>query len=163
MLSDLNQDFQDLIKSLTDQNVEFLVVGAHALAFHGVARFTEDLDLWMRRSKSNTLRLQRALADFGIRISDTDTAQLLEERKFLRFGHPPTKIEILNFLDGCEFDTAAARAPKETLGQVEVAILSLEDYVATKQASGRPKDASDLALLRSMIGDLPGDEPRLPK
>ena len=41
---DLNPDFQDLIKSLlTDHNVEFLIVGAHALAFHGVARYTQDL------------------------------------------------------------------------------------------------------------------------
>ena len=82
---------------------------------------------------------------------------MLSERKFLRFGREPTRIEILNFLDGCEFPVASKRAEHEVLGDTEVPILSLEDYVATKVASGRPKDISDLTLLRSMIGPLPGD------
>ena len=115
------------------------------------------LDVWMRRSDENAHKLQQALSDFGLEISDSDVNQMLTERKFLRFGHEPTRIEILNFLDGCEFELASTRACHETLGSVSVAILCLEDYVATKRASGRPKDASDLALLRSMIRLLPGD------
>ena len=157
MLVDLNQDFQDLIKSLTHRKVEFLIVGAHALAFHGVARYTQDLDLWMRRSEENARKLGQALADFGLHLSDSDIASMSEERKYLRFGHEPTRVDILNFLAGCDYDAASTRALQETLGGVSVAILGLEDFVATKVASGRPKDASDLALLRSAIGQLPGD------
>jgi hypothetical protein len=81
MLRDLNENFQDLIKSLTDQNVEFMVVGAHALAFHGIARFTQDLDLWMRRSEENVAKLHKALSDFGLSIAESDLRQLLAERK----------------------------------------------------------------------------------
>lgn len=154
---DLNPDFQDLIKYLTVQNVEFLIVGAHALAFHGVARYTQDLDLWMRRTEANARLLQSALSDFGLPLPESAVAELLSERKFLRFGIEPSRIEILNFLDGCDFDLAWSRALHDTLGGVPVAILGLEDYVATKRASGRPKDLSDLVLLRSMIGPLPGD------
>ena len=157
MLTDLNQDFQDLIKSLTVHHVEFLIVGAHALAFHGVARYTQDLDVWMRRSAENAKNLAAALSDFGLPLSDSDVQEMLNERKFLRFGHEPTRIEILNFLDGCDFETASTRACHESLGGVPVSILGLEDYVATKRPSGRPKDESDLTLLRSMIGRLPGD------
>lgn len=47
---DLNPHFQALLKYLTDHHVEFMVVGAHALASHGVARYTQDLDLWIDRS-----------------------------------------------------------------------------------------------------------------
>lgn len=155
---DFNQDFEALIKSLTDQNVEYLVVGAHALAFHGVARYTQDLDLWMRRSEENARRLQIALTEFGLAIPNAVIAELQKERKFLRFGKEPRRVEILNFLDGCDFDAAWIRAKHEVLGGVPVSILGLEDYVATKVASGRPKDASDLTLLRSAIGKLPGDE-----
>ncbi len=157
MIRDLHEDFKDLIKSLTDQNVEFLIVGAHALAFHGVARFTQDLDIWMRRSQENAVRVQRALSNFGSTLSDEDTKTLTKERKFLRFGSGPRRVEILNFLDGCEFDQAIGRACSETLDGVPVAVLGLEDYVATKRASGRPKHHSDLTLLRSMVGRLPGD------
>ncbi len=60
------------MKSLTDQNVDFLIVGAHALAFHGVARYTQDLDLWMQRSAQNVARLQMALSEFGITFGDLD-------------------------------------------------------------------------------------------
>jgi hypothetical protein len=157
MAHDLNPDFEDLIRSLTVQNVEFIVVGAYALAFHGIARYTADLDLWMRRTVGNAKKLQLAMADFGLPISEEDAHHLVLERKFLRFGHAPSRVEILNFLDGCEFDVAFNRARHELLAGVDVAVLGLEDYVATKRASGRPKDLSDLDLLRSSIGPLPGD------
>ena len=85
-----------------------------------------------------------AMSDFGLPISDADTDQLLAEREFLRFGYPPSRIEILNFLDGCDFDTAFARAKHEQLAGIDVAVLGLGDCVAAKRASGRPKDLSDL-------------------
>jgi hypothetical protein len=155
---DLNPDFEDLIRSLTAHGVEFLVVGAHALAFHGIARYAGDLDLWMRRTRENADRLRLALAEFGVPITRDDAEQMTLERKFLRFGHEPRRVEILNFLDGCEYDSAAHRAEMAPLADMNVPILSLPDYVATKRASGRPKEASDLDLLREMIGRLPGDE-----
>jgi len=157
MLKDLKRDFQDLIKSLTDQHVEFLIVGAHALAFHGVARYTQHLDIWMRRTEENARKLDLTLADFGLPISDADVQQMHAKGKFRLFGHEQTRVEILNFLDGCDYEEASARASHELLGGIPVSILGLEDYVATKVASGRPKDASDLILLRSKIGPLPGD------
>ncbi len=157
MLSDLNRDFQDLIDCLTAHHVEFMIVGAHALAFHGVARYTQDLDIWIRRTGENAQLLKDALSEFGVPISEVEALQMTYDRKFLRFGHEPRKIEILNFLDGCDFDQAFGRAIRDELGGTPVAVLGLEDYVATKRASARPKDTSDLALLRSMIGRLPGD------
>jgi len=157
MTKDLSQDFQDLLRSLTGHDVEFLVVGAYALAFHGVARYTEDLDIWIARTEENAGKLREALFDFGIQLSDDHVRQLLLERKFLRLGHAPNKIEILNFLDGCEFSTAVARRSMGELAGIAVPILGLEDYVLTKKASGRPKDGSDLALLKEAIGILPGE------
>jgi hypothetical protein len=104
MTEDLNQDYQDLLRSLTAHRVEFLVVGAYALAFHGVARYTEDPDIWMARTESNAQKLKAALEDFRIGLSADHVRQLLLERKFLRFGNPRHKVEILNFLDGCDLN-----------------------------------------------------------
>jgi hypothetical protein len=158
MPNDLNADFQDFINSLTSHGVDFLLVGAHALAFHGVARYTEDLDVWVRRSRENAARIQVALRDFGVALSDEEAAQLLEERKMLRLGHPPHRIEILNFLDGCDYEAAESRATEERIGNVPVKVLGIVDYVATKRASGRPKDRSDLVLLREALGYLPDEQ-----
>ncbi len=111
----------------------------------------------MKGSSDNVRRLRSALDSFGVPITAEDTHRMREPRKFLRFGVEPRRIEILNFLDGCEYEVANRRADHEKLGDSSVGVLGLVDYVATKQASGRPKDQSDLALLRSMIGKLPGD------
>lgn len=159
MPHDLNPDFQDFIDLLTSQGVDFLVVGAHALAFHGIARYTEDLDVWVRRTENNVLRLRSALNEFGIVITEEAAKGLLGERRMLFFGVEPRRIDVLNFLDGCDYDQASERAVDQELGGTPVRILSLEDYVATKRASGRVKDQSDLALLREAIGPLPGDPP----
>ncbi len=157
MLPDLNEDFLDFVKCLTHQSVDFIVVGAHALAFHGVARFTQDFDVWIRRTAENTRKLQAALAEFGIDLPEESARLLLEERKFLRFGSAPRRIEVLNFLDGCDFDPAYGRAIEAVLGGTSTRILAMTDYIATKKASGRPKDTSDLDLLREHIGQLPGE------
>lgn len=157
MLPELHPDFQDLLNCLTRHDVEYIVVGAHALAVLGVARYTQDFDVWTRRTEENNARLQTALREFGLELSDENMRDFLRERKFLRFGHVPVRIEILNFLDGCDFDAAFPRSPEQVVAGTRARFLGLEDYVATKQASGRPKDAADLELLRSMIGPLPGD------
>jgi hypothetical protein len=157
MPKELTPDFVDLLRSLKSHRVDFIVVGAYALAFHGVARYTADLDLWMRTSEDNAARLKLALNEFGSSISDDEARGMAYGRKLLRLGHEPNRVEILNFLDGCEYDQASGRALTEHVGTLDVPILSLEDYVATKKAVGRAKDASDLILLREKIGPLPGD------
>lgn len=157
-MKDLSPDFRDLIESLTSQDVEFIIVGAYALAYLGHSRFTEDIDLWIRRSEENAKRVQSALNQFGIVIDDVAARQLTEDRKILQFGVKPQRVDILTFLDGCDFDTARARASKSRISNSAVLFLSLEDYVLTKRASGRRKDLRDLEELREALGrPLPGD------
>ncbi len=103
-MEDLSQDFRDLIESFTSHGVEFIIVGAYALAFLGHARFTEDIYLWIRRSDENAERTRAALADFGISIDDNSlTKQLTQDRMLLQFGIKPQRVDILTFLDGCDF------------------------------------------------------------
>ena len=97
------------------------------------------------------------MADFGVPLTIESMRALTEERKMLRFGHPPRRIEILNFLDGCD-TRKRPREPWLRRSVAKVSVLSLNDYVATKKASGRPKAAGDLVLRRSAIGSLQGDD-----
>lgn len=57
----LNPDFREMLSAFIEEGVEFLVVGAYALAAHGVPRATGDLDCWIRRSEDNAARVMRAL------------------------------------------------------------------------------------------------------
>ena len=61
----MNRDFSDRLSALSAGGVEFLVVGAHALAAHGRPRATGDLDLWVRPTRENADRVWKALARVG--------------------------------------------------------------------------------------------------
>ena len=144
-------DWREFIASLQSQKVEFLVVGAHALAAYGRPRFTEDLDVFLRRSDENRTRLQAALEAFGIPLPEPVLSKLfLEERQMAVLGHEPYAIDLLTFLDGVEFDGAWSRhIEADVLGMLSP-LISVEDYVATKQARNRPKDRADLAILEEL-------------
>ncbi|RYG38636.1 hypothetical protein EON81_03080 [bacterium] len=155
---ELSPDFRDLVESLTLQSVEFLIVGAYALAYHGVSRYTEDFDVWIARSEENARRLRLALHEFGMAMSEAEALALAQNtERFFTFGAKPSAVDILNFLSGCDFETAYGRSITTELDGLPVKVLSLVDYVATKNASGRPKDKRDLEALREAKGSLPGD------
>ncbi len=103
-MEDLSPDFRDLIESFTSHNVDFIIVGAYALAFHGHARFTEDTDIWVQRSEENAEKVRAVLDDFGIPIDDSAAQALTEDRRILQFGVRPQRVDILTFIDGCEFE-----------------------------------------------------------
>ncbi|WP_025226759.1 hypothetical protein [Fimbriimonas ginsengisoli] len=154
----LSDDLKELIGLFTSTGVEFLIVGAHALAFHALPRQTIDLDLWVRRSEENAARIRQVLDSFGFKIGDQGQHLLKQDKQLLQLGVPPNRVDILTFLDGCDFDRAWAAKEAGILQGEKVFFLSLPDYVATKKASGRPKDTDDLNRLReSLGGKLPGD------
>lgn len=154
----ISDDLKELVSSLMSHDVEFLIVGAHALAFHAIARQTADLDLWVRRSEENVERLKVALTEFGFPISDDMARAFLGDRKFFKLGVEPNRVDILNFLDGTEFEIAWPRRRAGSIQGVEAFYLSLDDYVRKKIASGRPKDLADLVMLRKILGSpLPGE------
>jgi hypothetical protein len=154
----LSDDLLELIDLFQSNGVDFLIVGAHALALYAFPRRTEDLDLWVRRSAENAARVRAALDEFGFRIGDEGERQLTLEQNMLQLGHPPNRVDILTFLDGCDFDVAWERKQGATLQERELPFISLEDYVATKKACGRAKDLDDLNRLREQrTVPLPGE------
>jgi len=155
----LSDDLLDLIDLFTSHGVEFLIVGAHAFAVHAYPRQTQDLDLWVKRSLENAHRIRLALDEFGFAIGDEGERQLTLDRNMLQLGHPPNRVDILTFLDGCEYDSSESRKAETSLAGRRVFVLGLEDYVSTKRASGRPKDVDDLNRLREQIGSLPDEPP----
>jgi hypothetical protein len=99
-----------------------------------------------------------ALDEFGFKVGDEGERELTRERNMLQLGHPPNRVDILTFLDGCDYGTAVGRKMRATLQGREVYVIGLEDYVATKRASGRAKDTDDLNRLRELIGPLPDEQ-----
>jgi predicted nucleotidyltransferase len=152
-LTPLSDDLKELIGLFQSHHVEFLVVGAHALAFHARPRFTEDLDLFIRRSNENVHRVRAALDEFGFGLTDDAEAELAgNPRGMIVLGRKPNQVDVLNFLDGVEFNQAWEGREEGALGELTVQYLGLKDYVATKRAAGRAKDRDDLNRLREILG-----------
>jgi hypothetical protein len=142
----------ELIDSFQTHGVEFLIVGANALAFHGVPRNTVDVDFWVRRSEENAQRIREALRWFGIELGEEGQRQLTLDQQLLQIGDEPGRVDILTFLSGCDFETAWGRKVIGPFGDASVPYLSLKDFVATKKASGRAKDRADLERLVELFG-----------
>lgn len=146
----MNEDLSELLASLKSHKVEFLVIGAHAVAFYGRPRFTQDLDLWINRSLENAVRLGDALAEFGTPIDQDSCLRFANaDRQIVRLGRPPQMVDLLNFAGGREFSPIWMRRVLGKLGDQEVFFPSREDLIDLKQAAGRPQDLADVERLLS--------------
>jgi hypothetical protein len=151
-MTTIHQDWKEFLSALRSENVRFLLIGGHALAFHVEARLTEDLDVFVEPSADNAERLARALARFG--FGDLVSAQdLALPDKVFMLGVKPWRIDILTGIDGVTFDEAwASRVPGDFHG-TELFVIGREALVKNKRAAGRKKDLMDLAVLEEGEGD----------
>jgi hypothetical protein len=153
----MNRDFVEMLSELSAAGVEFLVVGAHALAAHGVPRATGDIDIWVRAAPDNADRVLSALTRFGAPLIDLSREDLTRAGTVFQIGQPPSRIDILSSISGVTFEAAWPRRILVEIDGIAVPVLARKDFIANKRAAGRPKDLSDLALLAEATGSL--DEP----
>jgi hypothetical protein len=146
---ELNDDFVDLIVGLRDAGVEFLIVGAHALAAHGVVRSTGDLDIFVRPTDENSNRVVAALRAFGAPLAahGITAADFARAGTVYQLGLPPRRIDILTLISGVTFEQASADSMRVTVGDVEFRVPSRAALLVNKRASGRPKDLEDAQRL----------------
>lgn len=145
---DLAPDFNEFCASLNAREVEFVIVGAHALAFHGAPRFTGDLDVFVRPTVDNGRRLLDAIADFGFPTAPITPADIVTGKKVIEMGVPPVQIHVMSAIDGVTWDEVWASRETGVLGGRTVAFIGRDCFLANKRAAGRPKDLADIDALR---------------
>lgn len=145
----LNKDFREFIELLRSNGVEFLVVGAHALAAHGRPRYTGDLDLWVRPESGNISRLVKALDDFGFASLGIAAQDFMEPQAMIQLGYPPARIDLLTAIDGVTFaDAFEHRVVFDAGNGLRLPVISVDDLIRNKLATGRSKDLADVEALR---------------
>lgn len=144
----LNQDFKDLLSAFNEHGVEFLVVGAHALAAHGFIRATRDLDVWVRADAANSVRVMKALHSFGAPTHQITASDFAVPGITFQIGVDPLRIDVITTIDGVDFESAWRNRVAADYGNVPVFVLSRADLIANKQASGRPQDLADIVALK---------------
>jgi hypothetical protein len=147
-----NEDYKDMLCALVDESVDFILVGAYALAAHGFPRATVDMDLWVRPSPENAERVYRALACFGAPLSEVSAADFQKEDAVVQIGVAPRRIDFVTGVSGLTYEEASRGAIAREIDGVRLRILSMPDLIRNKLASGRPKDLEDAKMLQKHAG-----------
>ena len=145
----MNSDFRDMLSALSDESAEFLVVGAYALAAHGIPRSTGDIDLWIRPSPENAKRVWLALKRFRAPLRDLAVEDLTTADIVFQIGIAPRRIDILTSITGVAFEEAWEDRMQVEIDGVPLAVLSRDHLLQNKRATGRPKDMADVAWLEA--------------
>lgn len=145
----MNRDFEDMLAALEASGARYLVVGAHALAVHGIPRATGDLDLWVEASPENADRVWTAILAFGAPAEalGVELADLARSGTVVQIGMAPRRIDILTGIDGVSFEEAWPGRTSARLGKIEVPVIGRDAIVRNKRATGRAKDLADLEAL----------------
>jgi hypothetical protein len=143
----LPTDFREFLQSLNAKGVRYLVVGGYAVAYHGYARPTGDLDVWIAAGGDNLSRVVSALREFGFDMPEVSEDLFAGPDAIVRFGYPPLRIELMTSLSGVTFDECYAERTTDVLDGVEVSIIDLAHPKLSKRAAGRLKDLADLEHL----------------
>jgi hypothetical protein len=144
---EVQSDFRDLLASLNAHKVDYVVVGAHALAFHGAPRYTGDLDILVRPDSDNAHRILRALDDFGFGSLDLKVEDFTNPDRVIQIGVAPLRIDIVSSLTGVSWEEVARGRVAGHYGDIDVFYLGREQFILNKRTLGRKKDLADLEAI----------------
>ncbi len=144
----LDPDFSEFVALLNRQKIDYLIVGGYAVGFHGHARYTKDLDIWIHATTENTTQLINVLEEFGFGELGLKSQDFLAAGQVVQLGREPVRIDLLTSVRGVEFADATQNAITINLEGVNYRVIGLEDLIAAKKAAGRPQDLADVDQLQ---------------
>jgi predicted nucleotidyltransferase len=147
---EISSDFKELLQTFNDANVRYLIVGAHAVGYHGHPRGTRDFDIWVDHSPENAKHVFEALATFGAPLSQTTAEDFTGDDLIFQIGIEPVRVDVMTSISGVEFADAWPKRIEDELDGIPVAYIGKDDLVRNKRATGRHRDLADVEeLLKS--------------
>jgi hypothetical protein len=146
----LNPDFRDILSAFAEERVDFIVVGAYALAAHGLPRATGDIDLWVRPAAQNSRRIWRAFEKFGAPMKGLERNDFEKEDLIVQIGRPPRRIDVMTSVSDLDYDAAWKNRKIIEIEGVTIAVLGKSDFIKNKKAVGRAQDIADVKRLESL-------------
>ncbi|MBI5787691.1 MAG: hypothetical protein HZA78_02395 [Candidatus Schekmanbacteria bacterium] len=143
----VQKDFKELLALLNANKVDYVIVGAHALAYYGAPRYTGDLDLLVRPDKENALCILQALEQFGFGSLGLTIEDFILPDKIVQLGITPVRIDILTSLTGISWQEVASHRVEGIYGNIAVYYIGKKEFIINKQAIGRNKDLADIEAL----------------
>lgn len=147
------KDLKDLLRAFNDHAVKYLIVGGYAFGVYAEPRATKDLDIFIRSDEENSKAVFRALTQYGAPLDGLSPADFMDGTTF-QIGQPPARIDILQRIDGVTFDEAWKNRVEGLIdNEIRTAVISRDDLIRNKLASGREQDVLDAKTLRGASGD----------
>jgi hypothetical protein len=138
---------REFIELLSSNEVEFVLIGGHAVAFHGYPRLTLDADFLVRPSPDNAQRVVAALQQFGFGDVGLSTADFERPAQVIQLGVPPNRIDILTSISGVSFDEVWAGRVEIEIDGLALSVIGRAELLHNKRASGRPQDLVDAEMI----------------
>ena len=146
----MDSNYLDMLRCLNKAGVDYIMVGGWAVNLHGYVRATIDLDIWILADQENARKVYAALGEFGAPLGDIKPEDFAQHGTIFQIGVAPCRIDVINKIDGVSYADAAPRAIPKTIEGISVRIISREDLIANKRASGRTKDLADAEILEGL-------------
>lgn len=144
---EVQPDFRELLALFNANQVDYVVIGGYALAFHGAPRFTGDLDIYVKPDPENARRIVEALDQFGFKSVDLSVDDFQTPDQVVQLGVPPVRVDILTSITGVSWAEAASGRVEGRYGEIPVYYIGREQFTANKRATGRKRDLADLEAL----------------
>lgn len=139
----LNEDYKDMLQSLLNNEVRFLIVGAYALAVYGYPRATGDFDIWVEASSENSKKILSALTSFGSSTSGLTETTFMQKGIVFQIGVAPRRIDLITHIDGVDFKNAYPSRTTIVMEGLNLPFISKENLILNKKSTGRDKDLID--------------------
>ena len=139
----IQPDFEELLRLLEKHDVDYMIVGGYAVAFHGYPRFTKDIDIYFSPDTKNVARVLNVLEAFGFPRDTLSAEMLLNPENIVTFGVTPVRIDLMGAIDGVPYETARENRVRGKYGSVEVFFIGRLDLIKNKRSTSRARDKGD--------------------
>lgn len=141
----VEKDYEEFLRLLKKHDVRYCIVGAYAVAYHAIARYTKDMDIFIEPEEENARRLVRALEEFG--FTGLTEKDFITPGVIIQLGYEPVRIDIVTSIDGCTFEEVWKNRVTGRYGNTEVYFIGLNELLKNKKAAGRKQDELDIEIL----------------
>ena len=147
----LSLDFKEFIELLNAHQVEYLIVGGYALAFHGHPRYTKEIDVWIATHPEYAHKRLTVLKAFGFASLSLSQQAFLEKENIIQLGFPPNRIDILTSVDGIQFADSFSESSTIEIDGIAIHLIGIHKLIENKTASGRLQDLADVEKLQALL------------
>jgi len=144
---EVQPDFRDLLALLNEHKVDYIIIDAYALAFHGAPRYTGDIDIYVKPNPMNAQRIMAALDEFGFGSVGLKIQDFESPDKVIHLGVPPVRVDIITSITGVSWEEAFSGRVEGKYGDIPVHYIGREQFISNKRALGRKKDLADIEAL----------------